>query len=42
MALCLQQNDAVSYIHDSLKQGTQISCFRKDKIGRDVNEASYW
>ncbi|XP_031261111.1 DDT domain-containing protein DDR4 [Pistacia vera] len=36
------QDDAVSYINDALKQGNQISSFRKDKIGKDANGTSYW
>lgn len=38
----LQQDDAVSYINDALKNGAEISCFRKDKIGGDGNATSYW
>ncbi|KAF2286924.1 hypothetical protein GH714_035536 [Hevea brasiliensis] len=44
-ALCeirADQDDAVSYINETLKNGTEISCFRKDKIGEDGNITSYW
>ncbi|EEF45934.1 hypothetical protein RCOM_0803470 [Ricinus communis] len=36
------QDDSVSYINDALKSGTEISSFRKDKIGEDGNAACYW
>jgi len=38
----IQQHDAVSYINDALKEGTQISSFRKDALGRDRTGTSYW
>ena len=38
----IQQHDAVSYINDALKEGTQISTFRKDAVGRDGTGTSYW
>lgn len=41
-SLCLQQDDTVSYINGALKEGTQLSCFRKDKLGKDGNGNSYW
>ncbi|KAL5558297.1 hypothetical protein UlMin_034508 [Ulmus minor] len=44
-ALCelrADQHDTVAYINDALKEGTQISFFRKDKIGGDGNKASFW
>ncbi|ESW09094.1 hypothetical protein PHAVU_009G099500 [Phaseolus vulgaris] len=44
-ALCevrADQHDAVSYINDALKEGTQISSFRKDALGRDRTGTSYW
>lgn len=44
-ALCeirTEQEDLVSYINDELKQGTKLSCFRKDKIGQNKNGVSYW
>ncbi|WCJ29791.1 DDT domain superfamily [Euphorbia peplus] len=44
-ALCeirAEQNDAVSYINDALKSGSEISCFRKNKIGGDGKATSYW
>lgn len=44
-ALCeirADQDDSVSYINDALKEGTQLSCFRKDKLGKDGNGNSYW
>ncbi|KAB1204996.1 hypothetical protein CJ030_MR7G008311 [Morella rubra] len=36
------QDDTLSYINEALKQGNQISCFRKDRIGGDGNGTSYW
>jgi hypothetical protein len=39
---CPQQDDTVSYVNDALKEGNQISSFRKDKIGGDGNGTSYW
>ncbi|KAJ0030389.1 hypothetical protein Pint_12770 [Pistacia integerrima] len=42
ISIGLQQDDAVSYINDALKQGNQISSFRKDKIGKDASGTSYW
>lgn len=44
-ALCeirADQNDAVSYINDKLKDGSSISSFRKDKIGDDNCGTTYW
>ncbi|XP_041022803.1 DDT domain-containing protein DDR4 isoform X2 [Juglans microcarpa x Juglans regia] len=44
-ALCevrADQQDVLSYINDALKQGNQMSCFRKDKIGGDGSGTSYW
>ncbi|XP_044463470.1 DDT domain-containing protein DDR4-like [Mangifera indica] len=44
-ALCeirADQDDVLSYINNALKEGTQVSSFRKDKIGKDVNGTSYW
>ncbi|KDO79690.1 hypothetical protein CISIN_1g046168mg, partial [Citrus sinensis] len=44
-ALCeirADQDDTVSYINGALKEGTQLSCFRKDKLGKDGNGNSYW
>ncbi|KAK9946145.1 hypothetical protein M0R45_011622 [Rubus argutus] len=44
-ALCelrADQDDALAYINDALKQGTEISLFRKDKIGGDGKGTSYW
>ncbi|PRQ47324.1 hypothetical protein RchiOBHm_Chr2g0098451 [Rosa chinensis] len=38
----IKQDDAVAYINDALKQGTEISSFRKDKIGGDEKRTSYW
>ena len=37
----IQQHGAVSYINDALKEGTQISTFHKDAIGRDRTDTSY-
>ncbi|BBG95421.1 hypothetical protein Prudu_003961 [Prunus dulcis] len=36
------QDDALAYINDALKQGTEVSFFRKNKIGGDGNGTSYW
>ncbi|KAJ1420162.1 hypothetical protein SESBI_14602 [Sesbania bispinosa] len=44
-ALCevrADQYDAVSYVNDALKEGTQVSSFRKDALGRDGTSTSYW
>ncbi|XP_050365111.1 DDT domain-containing protein DDR4 isoform X2 [Argentina anserina] len=44
-ALCelrADQDDAAAFINDALKQGTEISSFRKDKIGGDEKRTSYW
>ncbi|KAJ4708004.1 DDT domain-containing protein DDR4-like [Melia azedarach] len=44
-ALCeirADQDDTVSYINAALKNKTQVSCFRKDKIGKDGHGTSYW
>ncbi|EXB60461.1 hypothetical protein L484_014914 [Morus notabilis] len=44
-ALCeirADQDDTVAYIKDSLKQGTQISSFRKENIGGNGNGTSFW
>ncbi|XP_020411009.1 DDT domain-containing protein DDR4 isoform X1 [Prunus persica] len=44
-ALCelrADQDDALAYINDALKQGTEVSFFRKNKIGGDGNGTSYW
>ncbi|XP_061346268.1 DDT domain-containing protein DDR4 [Gastrolobium bilobum] len=44
-ALCevrADQHDAVSYINEALKEGTQITFFRKDALGRDGIGTSYW
>jgi hypothetical protein len=38
----VQQHDVVSYINDALKEGTEISSFRKDAFGRDGTGTSYW
>ncbi|CAK8568721.1 unnamed protein product [Lathyrus sativus] len=36
------QHDVVSYINDSLKEGAEISSFRKNALGRDGTGATYW
>lgn len=36
------QDDAVSYINNALKDGTHISCFRKEKLASHGNGTSYW
>ncbi|CAM8970485.1 unnamed protein product [Rhodiola kirilowii] len=44
-ALCelrADQDDAVFYINDALKNGTEVSFFRKDSIGQDARGATYW
>ncbi|GKU87147.1 hypothetical protein SLEP1_g1594 [Rubroshorea leprosula] len=44
-ALCeirSDQYDALSYINDGLKQGKEVSCFCKVKIGGNGNGTSYW
>jgi len=38
----IQQHDAVLYINKALKEGTQISSFRKEALGRDRTGTSYW
>ncbi|XP_010544490.1 PREDICTED: DDT domain-containing protein DDR4 [Tarenaya hassleriana] len=44
-ALCelrAEQDDVLSYINDNVKQGTQVSFFRKEKLGGDGKKISYW
>ncbi|XP_058111137.1 DDT domain-containing protein DDR4 [Magnolia sinica] len=44
-ALCeirAEQYDLLRYIDDALKCGTQLSTFRKDRIGGDGNGTAYW
>ncbi|KAJ6697938.1 DDT DOMAIN-CONTAINING PROTEIN DDR4 [Salix purpurea] len=44
-ALCelrAKQDDIASYVNDSLKDGTEISYFRKNKIGGDGTATFYW
>nr|TKS11009.1 uncharacterized protein D5086_0000076110 [Populus alba] len=44
-ALCeirAEQDDIASYVNTSLKDGTEISYFRKDKVGGDGTAISYW
>ncbi|XP_031093531.1 DDT domain-containing protein DDR4 [Ipomoea triloba] len=44
-ALCeirADQGDISSYINDSIKNGTALSTFRKDKLGGDGIGISYW
>ncbi|OUZ99916.1 hypothetical protein BVC80_9069g24 [Macleaya cordata] len=44
-ALCelrADQDDALSYMNDALKNGTEISTFRKDRLGEDGNGTAYW
>ncbi|KAF8388995.1 hypothetical protein HHK36_025680 [Tetracentron sinense] len=44
-ALCeirADQDDMVAYINDALKQGTELSTFRKYRIGEDGNGTTYW
>ena len=42
IVLVLQQNDTVAYINNALKEGTDISAFRKERIGEDGNDTSFW
>ncbi|CAN1265953.1 DDT domain-containing protein DDR4 [Linum perenne] len=44
-ALCdirVEQEDIRSYIDSSIKQGAQLSLFRKERIGGDSHGISYW
>ncbi|KAI3977366.1 hypothetical protein MKX01_000279 [Papaver californicum] len=44
-ALCevrADQNDALDYVHDALKTGTDVSAFRKDQIGENGKGTAYW
>nr|GMC69776.1 DDT domain-containing protein DDR4 [Ipomoea batatas] len=44
-ALCdirVEQEDIRNYIDNSLKQGVQLSAFRKERIGGDSHGISYW
>ncbi|KAI3992462.1 hypothetical protein MKX01_022553 [Papaver californicum] len=44
-ALCeirADQNDALDYVHDALKTGTDVSTFRKDQIGENGKGTAYW
>ncbi|CAH9122183.1 unnamed protein product [Cuscuta epithymum] len=44
-ALCeirADQDDILSHINDSIKNGTALSAFRKDKLGGDGCGISYW
>ncbi|CAI8599729.1 unnamed protein product [Vicia faba] len=36
------QHDVVSYINDSLKEGTEISSFRKNAFGKVGTSTTYW
>ncbi|CAN1265955.1 DDT domain-containing protein DDR4 [Linum perenne] len=38
----VQQEDIRSYIDSSIKQGAQLSLFRKERIGGDSHGISYW
>ncbi|XP_043701719.1 DDT domain-containing protein DDR4 [Telopea speciosissima] len=38
----LIQDDILTYINDELKDGRQLSTFRKDRIGGDGNGTNYW
>lgn len=40
--IILQQEDIRNYIEDSLKHGTHLSAFRKERIGGDAYGISYW
>ncbi|KAL9250448.1 DDT domain-containing protein [Drosera capensis] len=44
-ALCeirVDQDDILSFVNDTLKQKTEASSFRKEKIGVNSNGTSYW
>ncbi|OAY66502.1 hypothetical protein ACMD2_17925, partial [Ananas comosus] len=44
-AICdirVEQEDIRNYIEDSLKHGTHLSAFRKERIGGDAYGVSYW
>ncbi|KAM1776861.1 hypothetical protein ACFX11_043605 [Malus domestica] len=44
-ALCelrAKQDDVLAYINVNLKQGTEVSFFRKDKMGGDRKGTTYW
>ncbi|KAL2492789.1 DDT domain superfamily [Abeliophyllum distichum] len=44
-ALCdirVEQEDIRSFIDDSIKQGVQLSVFRKERLGGDSHGISYW
>ncbi|KAH6835868.1 hypothetical protein C2S53_012550 [Perilla frutescens var. hirtella] len=44
-ALCevrADQYDAASYINEKMKNGTEVSYFRKDKLASDGNGVSFW
>lgn len=44
-ALCevrADQYDAVSYINEKMKSGTEVSYFRKDKLASDGNGVAFW
>ena len=38
----LQQEDIRTYIESSLKQGIQLTAFRRERIGGDSHGISYW
>jgi hypothetical protein len=38
----MQQNDAVWYVNDEMKKGTDISNFRKGKLGTGSSGTIYW
>ncbi|KAL3498365.1 hypothetical protein ACH5RR_041097 [Cinchona calisaya] len=44
-ALCeirADQDDIVSYVNDTIKNGTGLSTFQKEKLGEDGNGTLYW
>lgn len=40
--LSLQQDDAISYINHETKSKTDASAFRKEKLGGNGDEVSFW
>lgn len=38
----LQQYDAVSYINDTMKDSSEVSKFRKDRLAGDGNGITFW
>ncbi|KAF6172861.1 hypothetical protein GIB67_035415 [Kingdonia uniflora] len=36
------QNDAIRYVNDAIKEGTEVSVFRKESTGEDKKGTAYW